>query len=69
MTTPMLAPEETSTGDDDGLVHLVCDCDDNRSLCGLELAEDGWWPGPVPPELRCVVCFDLSFALCGRCGA
>jgi hypothetical protein len=69
MTTPMLAPEEISTGDDDGLVHLVCDCDDTRSLCGLELTEDGWWPGSVPPELRCVVCYDLAFALCDRCGA
>jgi hypothetical protein len=69
MTTPLIAPEETSTGDDDdGLVHLVC-CDDRRALCGLELSEDGWWPGPVPPELRCVVCFDLSFAFCELCGA
>lgn len=61
--------ETLLTGCDDDLNHLYC-CDENRSLCGIDLTD-------VPvvdvdpdedPDL-CVVCRDLEFRTCERCGA
>lgn len=68
MTAPVLAPEDVDTDEPD-LVHLVCECDENRALCGTELGDQGWVTGSVPPERRCVVCWDLIGCPCDRCGS
>jgi len=68
MTAPTLAPVDCDT-DLPEIVHLVCDCNTERALCGLELDEDGWTSGFIPPEQRCVVCWDLMPHPCDRCGS
>lgn len=65
----MIAESLASPGDTDAgtseIVHLVCDCDDTRSLCGIDVTVD---VDSSNPEDDCVVCEDLQQFDCERCG-
>ena len=60
----LTAPARPKASTDDTVDHYYC-CDEDESLCGLDLSD-------VPhidhlPNL-CVVCDDLVQATCPRCG-
>jgi hypothetical protein len=56
------------SGDRDGLLHIVCSCSPNHSLCG----RNGLTGEDSPVELEepddCLVCVDLNALKCPRCG-
>jgi hypothetical protein len=63
-----VAPATDRTSTDD-LDHIVCpDCDPagTRALCGLDVADAPWVDSPATV---CVVCDDLQWFMCERCGA
>lgn len=69
MTQTVIDPvilEDTEEGND--LVHAYCDCNENISLCGLDVTDhtevDDW-----PEERDCLVCWELEKLPCERCGA
>lgn len=66
MTESELAATSTSV-DDDELTHWFCACDENRGLCGVDLT-DVPIIGDDDPALECVVCADLDWSDCERCG-
>lgn len=59
---PDLSARETGSVD---LNHLYCDCDPDKALCGTDVSG---WPENDEGD-PCVVCDDLLWALCPRCGA
>lgn len=58
MSAPLVVNQRTRH--DDELNHIVC-CDDNRSLCGLDMTEVPWCDDD---ENECVVCLDLEGLPC-----
>lgn len=66
---PSADPAVAATDDDDNLIHLICACDPDRGLCGVNLAgAPVVAAGDCPDEPRCVVCVDLGPLPCERCG-
>lgn len=67
--TPSLAPTPTPAPTrqaHDDLVHVACDCDPDTALCGTDVTGQGWDDDDV--ETTCVVCRDLEYQPCARCG-
>lgn len=56
-----------NTDEPDDVAHIVCDCDDNRTLCGLDGTGMHWLEVDELPD--CVVCLDLDDFDCDRCGS
>lgn len=56
-----------TTEDSDELAHLVCCCDDDTAMCGLDVTDEPWC---VADDQECVVCRDLwpDDTPCPRCG-
>ena len=73
MTAVTLAPAPTTT-DGDGhrpaIVHYYCSCDRDLGLCGKDISDlvDYGVEPPPADEQVCVVCDEISFIVCGRCG-
>lgn len=63
-TTTLPAPTSLDTTSD-AIVHTFC-CDENRSLCGLDISTEPFTPDSDPAH-ECVVCFELDEAG-GPCG-
>ncbi|WP_086846956.1 hypothetical protein [Amycolatopsis kentuckyensis] len=63
LTEPQVV--DSGTGGKFEMVHLVCDCDETKSLCGVDVAVD---VDSSDPEDECVVCQDLQQFDCERCG-
>lgn len=62
------AAEDFDFGDDD-LIHIICDCDPNRSLCGKDTTDrEDMGPAHVILPDDCLVCLDLNGLACPRCG-
>lgn len=61
------AREWLSNGDDDDLNHLYC-CDERRGLCGTDLTDATEYEFDHDSPGVCVVCRDLAFVACERCG-
>jgi hypothetical protein len=59
------APVTTDTGDSD-TVHTYCECDPDIGLCGEDLTGAGYQRDDDP---LCVVCEDLLYLPCERCGS
>lgn len=62
------APADTSKPGDEDMLHVVCECNPDRALCGLDMSghaivDD---PGPTPDD--CIVCTDLDKYTCQNCG-
>ena len=53
--------------DDNTLCHIFCKCDEDLGLCGLDIS-DCVISDPLGDDTVCVVCLDLEFAPCHRCG-
>lgn len=70
MTATTTEPETAGTADDnaDDLDHYVCVCDPDTALCGKDVSDDPLVYTPVEPEHQCVVCEDLAWKRCPRCG-
>ncbi|MFJ1653474.1 hypothetical protein ACIOC2_19205 [Streptomyces sp. NPDC088337] len=66
MTT--LAPEATTTGHDSGddLTHAICGCNEDLALCGADVSGEPW--AGEAEEVNCIVCQDLMWSPCERCG-
>jgi hypothetical protein len=66
MTT--LTEQELTTGsidtDDEDIHHLVCECNENKAICGSDVS--GWEWGENGAE--CIVCMDLLYIPCPNCG-
>lgn len=58
------APVALATDDD--VVHLVCECTDDYSLCGLDVSQVAY-VGPDAPYPVCRRCIELAHLPCGRC--
>lgn len=70
MTAPVILDEAWArAADEPDIDHLVCDCTNGAiALCGTDVSAMPYLDDdPTPPE--CVVCRDLEFLPCGRCGA
>lgn len=70
MTTALEPDTQVGHGrgdDDDDLDHIYCDCDPNRSLCGIDIT-DLTDVEDEQLELPCVVCVELDKQKCARCG-
>ena len=52
---------------DDTLYHIFCECDEDLGLCGLDIS-DLVISEPLGDDKVCVVCLDLEFVPCSRCG-
>lgn len=67
MDETSVKPSNTSSDDDD-LDHIYCECDENISLCGIDLTgvEEIDKDAETPDD--CVVCIDLRDRPCQRCG-
>jgi hypothetical protein len=63
--TEISAPA-TDQGDD--LDHIFCDCDDDRGLCGADVSGLPVLGEYDDMSVVCVVCIDLRYKPCGRCG-
>jgi len=61
------APTQDTTSHDDDLFHWVCECDWNIALCGIDVSGQTY-KVPTPSDPMCVVCDDLMYAPCPRCG-
>lgn len=65
ITDPVEAPAPTATDDD--LTHMFCPCSPDWSLCGQDVSDveavSEW-----ADEDECVVCLDLEWQPCPRCG-
>jgi hypothetical protein len=55
---PEASTSDTSTDDDDGLVHWVCCHDEDAAYCGTPMADAVLIP--TPGDADCVVCVDLG---------
>ena len=64
MTAALLSTETGNGAGTDDLDHIVCDCDEDRALCGLDVSTSPWSDG----GLDCVVCAELDDLPCERCG-
>jgi hypothetical protein len=53
-------------GQDDELAHVYCDCSEDVAYCGADLT--GVEEGYDPDDLLCVVCDDMAYLPCPRCG-
>ena len=53
--------------DDNTLFHIFCECDEDLGLCGLDIS-DYAISDPLDGDPVCVVCLDLEFVPCPRCG-
>lgn len=65
-----LATCESATSEslhDDTLYHIFCECDEDLGLCGLDIS-DYAISDPLDGDPVCVVCLDLEFVPCPRCG-
>lgn len=62
---PLVFWQEDVADDSDDLVHIVCDCNNTLTLCGVEAEIDA---GDWDESEECVVCVDLSKQPCERCG-
>ena len=65
-----LATCESATSEslhDDTLYHIFCECDEDLGLCGLDIS-DCAISDPLGDDPVCVVCLDLEFVPCPRCG-
>lgn len=60
-------PATTDSSDDDTLVHVTWCCNDNRSLCGVDLSDAPWKYDAEPPE-ECIVCNEMDEQDCVGCG-
>jgi hypothetical protein len=61
-----LEPQLQAVTPDFDEVHAVCHCSPDIALCGTDRAGAPWQPDDTP--LTCVVCEDLEYAPCSRCG-
>jgi hypothetical protein len=59
------APTEVPPDSGTGIVHTYC-CDENRSLCGLDITTEPLVADPDPAD-ECVVCAELD-DVGGPCG-
>ena len=50
---------------EDDLVHAVCDCDPDTARCGTDVTDQPWTEDLAT---SCVVCVDLEWRPCERCG-
>ncbi|MBZ6258828.1 hypothetical protein KVH22_25265 [Streptomyces olivaceus] len=67
MTTGLApAPAATGQGHDD-LVHVACVCDPDTALCGTDVTGQNW-QADDDEDATCVVCVDLEYKPCKRCG-
>lgn len=68
MTAFTPEPAAVAVAQDTGeeLVHSVCYCADDVALCGADVAGTAW--ATENEEVDCVVCLDLMFQPCPRCG-
>lgn len=59
--------EKTDPGDE--LYHVVCQCDEDTALCGLDVSDIPYTVDFIPEDdIVCVVCEDLAQRPCERCG-
>lgn len=63
---PIYEAAESTTAATD-YSHVVCKCDENTTLCGLEATDFPWIDDEA--EVECVVCADLDEEPCGRCAS
>lgn len=73
MTDTQSRPAGPPVGTDDELCHQVCCEDENRALCGRDMAGAAW-KRPGAKTFDCVVCDDLNLnkycprhAICRGC--
>lgn len=65
----MTAPQVQTAGTewDEDFVHLCCICDENTSMCGVDLGDTDWnWDDD---ETICPLCELADEAGCARCGS
>lgn len=63
-------PVDTDTGDgEDGLSHCYCECDEDIALCGTDVSGHAFDDAIDSEDLLCVVCVELEFKTCSRCGS
>ena len=61
---PKIKPKHPKCEDD--LDHVVCGCDENLSLCGLDVSGMNW--GFLLTHKTCIVCMEMTRRPCERCG-
>ena len=66
MTDTKTAPKKPDTTAGDDLDHMYC-CDENLALCGTDVTDHPVIDLSTSPKL-CIVCIDLEWATCERCG-
>ena len=61
-------PATTDEPGDEDMLHVVCACNPDQALCGLDMSGEPLVndPGPTPDD--CVVCTDLDKYTCQNCG-
>lgn len=52
----LTAPQPSTTHTDD-LTHVVCDCDTNTALCGIDVTNAEWG---ATTDMFCVVCLEID---------
>lgn len=66
MTVTAPAVEPTHTEADDDLTHIFCACSPDWALCGRDVSDHEVTDEHSADD--CVVCLDLEFTQCPRCG-
>lgn len=65
-SAPILLDSEADDGDN--LDHFWC-CDPDVAYCGSDISDATERDFDEDAEDMCVVCYDMQFAICAKCGA
>lgn len=69
MSTLALESTITNSGQGEDLTHAACPCNEDDALCGANVTGVPWGIYEIGEDHLCVVCVDLVWHPCPKCGA